>query len=137
MTARADDGSLSATPTRARRDTGQRADLAGRAAEERAADEYDRRGYCLTECRWRGTGGEIDLIFSKDDLLVFVEVKKARSIDAAISSLRPAQMRRIHAAASEYLSHAPNGQLSEVRFDLAAMDNTGHIRIIENAFGHF
>ncbi len=135
--AHSDEGSLNAASASSRQDAGQRADLSGRAAEVRVAAEYERRGFRLAECRWRGTGGEIDLIFSKDGLLIFVEVKKARSIDAAICSLRPAQMSRIHAAASEYLNHAPNGQLSDVRFDLAAMDSTGHIHIIENAFGHF
>lgn len=121
----------------ARRDAGKRADLSGRAAEGRVAAEYERLGYDRLETRWRGTGGEIDLIFGKGDLLVFTEVKKARSIEAAICSLRPAQMRRIHAAASEYLAHAPKGQLSDVRFDLAAMDGTGRLQIVENAFSHF
>ena len=116
---------------------GQRADLSGRAAEEQVARAYSGRGAELLETRWRGKGGEIDLIFGQGEVLVFTEVKKARSIDAAICSLRPAQMRRIHAAASEYLAHAPNGQLSDVRFDLAVMDAIGRVEIIENAFGHF
>ena len=126
-----------AKPAKARRHAGQRADLSGRAAEERVTSAYLDKGARLLETRWRGEGGEIDLIFGMGDLLIFVEVKKARSIDAAIRSLRPAQMRRIHAAASEYLAEAPNGQLSEVRFDLAVMDGAGRVEIIENAFGHF
>ena len=122
---------------RSRRDAGQRADLAGRSAEMRVAAEYETRGYVLLDTRWRGQGGEIDLIFGHDSTLVFTEVKKARSFDAAIASLRPAQMQRIQAAAAEYLARAPDGQLSDVRFDLAAMDGAGRVRIIENAFGHF
>lgn len=122
---------------RARRDAGRRADLSGRSAEAGVTAEYQRRGYEVADTRWRGKGGEIDLIFRRGDLLVFAEVKKARTIDAALHSLRPAQMRRIQTAASEYLAFAPNGQLSDTRFDLAVMDGTGHIEIIENAFGHF
>ncbi|MFD1160535.1 YraN family protein [Roseovarius aestuarii] len=136
MTGQTDINARSAA-ARARRDAGQRADLSGRSAEARVAAEYERMGYDLIETRWRGTGGEVDFIFAQGDLLVFTEVKKARSIDAAIRSLRTGQMQRIHRAASEYLAHAPNGQLSEVRFDLAAMDGSGHIQLIENAFGHF
>ena len=121
----------------ARRIAGKRADLSGRAAEERVVSEYQDRGYTLIATRWRGQGGEIDLIFSQDELVVFTEVKKARTIDAAIHSLRPAQMRRIHNAASEFLATMPRGQLTDVRFDLAAMDETGKIQLIVDAFSHF
>lgn len=137
MTANPPRNGRASAPVLARREAGQRADLAGRSAEDRVADTYRRAGYDLIETRWRGEGGEIDLIFGRENLLIFAEVKKARSIDAAICSLRPAQMQRIHAAASEYLGQTPNGQLSEVRFDIAAVDGHGQVHIIENAFGHF
>lgn len=137
MTVDADFREGQAQPVLARRLSGQLADLSGRVAEELVARTYLDNGAVLLETRWRGEGGEIDLIFGRGDLLIFAEVKKARSVDAAIRSLRPAQMRRIHAAAAEYLAQAPNGQLSDVRFDLAAMDGAGRVEIIENAFGHF
>ena len=124
-------------PVRDRRDAGRRADLSGRAAETGVADLYQRLGYDLLETRWRGQSGEIDLIFGQGDLLIFTEVKSAQRFDNAIASLRPAQIRRIHSAASEYLAHAPNGQLSDVRFDLAVVNGAGQIEIMENAFGHF
>lgn len=127
----------SSAPGKARRIAGKRADLSGRAAEERVVTEYQQRGYILIASRWRGQGGEIDLIFCKDERVIFAEVKKARTIDAAIHSLRPAQMRRIHDAASEFLDTMPKGQLTEVRFDLAAMDETGKIQLIVDAFSHF
>lgn len=124
-------------PMAARRDAGRRADQAGRSAEICVTREYAQQGYATRETRWRGQGGEIDLIFGRDGVVVFTEVKKARSFDAAIASLRPAQIRRIRDAAAEYLAQTPEGQLSEVRFDLAVMDAAGEVRIIENAFGHF
>ena len=43
-------------------------------------------------------------------------------------------MDRIIAAGSEFLAGEPKGQLTEVRFDLAVVDQTGRIEIIENAF---
>lgn len=120
-----------------RRERGRRACLSGAAAERLVARAYDRMGADLLETRWRGQGGEIDLIFQDGDVYVFCEVKAARSFDEATTRLRPAQMRRIHAAASEYLARTPSGQLSEVRFDLAVVDGSGSAEIIENAFGHF
>lgn len=120
-----------------RRARGQRAYLSGAAAEEIVARAYDRRGTDLLETRWRGRAGEIDMILQDGSEIVFCEVKKARCFDTAMARLRPAQMQRIHRAASEYLAHVPQGQLAEVRFDLAVVDETGRSEIMENAFGHF
>jgi putative endonuclease len=120
-----------------RRRRGRTAFLSGAVAEEAVARAYGRRGAELLETRWRGKGGEIDLLVKEAGVYVVCEVKKARRIDDALGRLRPAQMRRIQAAASEYLGKTPDGQLSEVRFDLAAVDGTGRVEIIENAFGHF
>lgn len=120
-----------------RRERGRRAYNTGLAAEERAAALYLAAGLRLLETRWRGQSGEIDLILADGDQIVFAEVKQARTHDAAIASLRPAQMRRIHSAGSEYLAHCPKGQLSDVRFDLAVVDATGHCDILEGAFSHF
>lgn len=125
------------TPVQARSERGQRAYLSGKAAEDAIERAYLAKGAVLAARRWRGRGGEIDLIFLDGDVIVFVEVKKARSFEAALHALTEAQMYRIHAAASEYLGQTPNGQLSEVRFDLALVRESGETRITENAFGHF
>lgn len=122
-------------PSRRRR--GQRAYCAGRAAEDRAVDDYARRGQVCLERRWRGAGGEIDLVLRDGETLVFAEVKQAATHEAAMARLRPSQMQRIHCAASEYLSRAPRGQLSDVRFDLVVVDGTGQAEILEGAFSHF
>lgn len=121
----------------ARRDAGKRAWLAGMAAEDRAKDAYARAGRPCLDQRWRGRSGEIDLVLRDGGTYVFAEVKQARTMEEAIARLRPAQMRRIHAAASEYLARTPDGQLSDVRFDLVAVDGTGRAEILEGAFSHF
>ncbi len=132
------EGPLSADgAARAKRRRGRRAYLSGLSAERAVAQAYDRRGADLLDTRWRGQGGEIDLIFLEDGVYVFCEVKQARSFGAAAERLRPDQMRRIHAAASEYLAHTPMGQLSDVRFDLAAVDGQGRVELREAAFSHF
>lgn len=120
-----------------RRETGRRAYFSGLSAEAAVARLMAQRGLVLVAERWRGRGGEIDQIYRDGSVHVFVEVKKARCFDKALRSLSEAQMLRIHAAASEYLESAPDGQLSEVRFDLAVVDQVGQIKILENAFGHF
>jgi putative endonuclease len=123
--------------TAPRRDKGRRAWLSGVHAEMAAADAYARGRAQVLEARWRGQGGEIDLILRAGATYVFCEVKKAPDPDTACARLRPAQVRRLHAAAAEYLGGRPEGQLADCRFDLAAVDAAGRVEIRENAFGHF
>ncbi|WP_317056757.1 YraN family protein [Roseovarius rhodophyticola] len=116
---------------------GQLAYLKGDAAEASVAAAYKALGATILETRWRGKGGEIDLIFLHQGVYVFCEVKASVTHEAARHRLLEAQMRRIHLAASEYLAHTPNGQLSDVRFDLALVNARGEVEILQNAFGHF
>ena len=106
---------------------------AGRAAEDIVASQYLRRGSSLAAQRFRGESGEIDLIFSEGETLVFVEVKHSRSFATAARRLSPRQAERITLTASEYLGTQPRGQLTDVRFDLALVDGQGAVRIVENA----
>ena len=83
--------------------------------------------------RWRGAGGEIDLIAEDGEGLIFIEVKKARSHAQAAERLSRRQIDRIHASAAEYLGRMPLGQLTDCRFDVALVDEGGRVEIIENA----
>ncbi|MBM1634225.1 YraN family protein [Sulfitobacter mediterraneus] len=109
---------------------------AGLAAENRIAQDYERRGFTVARRRWRGKGGEIDLIVRDGNALIFVEVKQSRDFNRAAESLSIRQKRRIYASAEEYLASEPAGSLTDVRFDVALVDGRGDTRIIENAFGH-
>jgi putative endonuclease len=109
---------------------------AGVAAELRIAQDYERRGFAIARRRWRGAGGEIDLIVRDGNGLIFVEVKKSRSLARAAESLSLRQMQRIYASAEEFLGTEPRGSLTDVRFDVALVDGSGDLQIIENAFGH-
>jgi putative endonuclease len=51
--------------------------------------------------------------------------------------LEPRQMKRIYCAASEFLGTLPIGQDTDCRFDVALVDGSGDVRILENAFGQF
>ena len=116
--------------------TGSVSYYAGLSAENQVAADYTRRGHGTRCHRWRGKSGEIDLIAEDGDGLIFVEVKASRDFARAAESLSRRQMQRIYSSASEYLSQMPKGQMTPVRFDVALVDGSGAIRIIENAFGH-
>jgi len=109
----------------------------GISAEQRIAQDYERRGFTVARRRWRGAGGEIDLITRDADGLVFVEVKQSRSFARAAERLSGRQMARIYASAEQYLAGEPDGQLTNVRFDVALVNDVGAFEIIENAFGQF
>lgn len=107
----------------------------GEAAERHIAQDYARRGFAITHRRWRGAGGEIDLIARNGAEVIFVEVKQSRSFAAAAERLSARQMRRIGASAAQFLAGEPAGQLTHARFDVALVDGAGRHEIIENAFG--
>jgi len=108
---------------------------AGLAAEDLIARNYRRRGHQIVAQRWRGKRGEIDLIVRDDNSIVFVEVKQSRDFDAALSHVRPAQVRRLYATGEEFLATQPDGSLTDVRFDVALVNGSGAVQILENAFG--
>lgn len=113
--------------------SGARSYHAGRIAEERVADHYQRAGHQIVQRRWRGLGGEIDLIARDATGLVFIEVKASRSHARAAERITARQIARIHDAAAEYVAREPDGLDSEMRFDVALMDAGGAIEICENA----
>ena len=107
---------------------------AGIAAEDIVANDYARRRYYVAARRWRGKSCEIDLIARDGATVVFIEVKKSRSFARAADRLGRRQMDRICASATEFLANEPNGQLTDVRFDLAIVNDIGDMKVIENAF---
>lgn len=118
-----------------RKRKGQLGYLAGAAAEDIVARAYDDRGCTTAARRWRGQGGEIDLIVRDGAQVIFVEVKKSASFAQAATRLTRRQMDRICMAACEFVGNEPRGMLTEMRFDLAMVDGRGDVQIIPNAFG--
>lgn len=106
---------------------------AGVAAEECVARHYAGLGRLVLERRWRGKGGEIDLIARDGADTVFVEVKRSDTHAAAALRVRDRQVRRLFDCAGEYMGTLPGGMLSPVRFDVALVDATGRVKVIENA----
>ena len=108
--------------------------LAGVSAEEAVSRHYGRLGRTIAATRWRGEGGEIDVIARDGTEVIFIEVKKAATHAQAALRLSERQMARIASAASEFLGGEPLGQDTPARFDVALVDDRGMIDIIENAF---
>lgn len=106
---------------------------AGIAAEDQVSQLYHRSGRPVIARRWRGSIGEIDLIVREGETVVFIEVKKSCSHALAAEHLTYGQMQRIMATASEFVGGEPNGQNTDMRFDVALVDGMGRIEIIENA----
>ncbi|WP_299828977.1 YraN family protein [uncultured Roseobacter sp.] len=122
------------SPTQ-RASRGEMAHHAGAAAESAVARHYEALGFRVAEKRWRGAGGEIDLIVQDPDQVIFVEVKQSRSFEAAALRITQRQRARIFASAAEYLGTLPMGSLTEARFDAALVNGMGEVQILENAFG--
>jgi putative endonuclease len=114
--------------------SGARSYHAGLAAEDQVAQLYNRSGRAVCARRWRGSGGEIDLIARDGAKVIFIEVKQSRTHAQAAAHLSQHQMARIYAAASEYLAGEPYGQLTDVQIDFALVDGAGRIEVLENAY---
>lgn len=106
---------------------------AGLAAEDLVARRYAGLGLPIVARRWRCGSGEIDLILRDGEGLVFVEVKCSRTHALAAEHLTPRQISRILAAATEFVANEPLGLMTEMRFDVALVDGTGRIEVLENA----
>lgn len=112
---------------------GARNHQAGLAGEDSVLRHYLRLGYLVLARRWRGLGGELDLVLGRNDGIVFVEVKKSRCFDRALGALGMAQLHRIFQTAEQYLGTCPAGLNTPARLDVALVNASGEVRIIENA----
>lgn len=105
----------------------------GLAAEEAAERWYLERGATPVAKRWRGPGGEIDLIVRMGETLIFVEVKLRRSLADAAAAITPRQWARIMATVEAYLAAEGLPLDTDLRVDAALLDRNGGIEVIENA----
>lgn len=119
---------------RRRAERGARAHCSGLAAEAAVEAHYSRNGGTIAARRWRSRVGEIDLVAREGERVVFVEVKRARTFDAAVARVTGRQLSRIAAAALDFLAGHPRGQDAEMRFDVALVNGRGEISVIENVW---
>ena len=110
---------------------------AGQAAEFQVARYYERDGWHVLQHRFKSAAGEIDLVLCRDDTVLFVEVKRARTHDIAASRISLQQIARINQSVEIFVSEHLSGQNFEMRMDAALVDQKGEIQIIPNALAGF
>lgn len=99
-------------------------------AEFCVRQEYEARGFACIGERQRIGRTDIDLIFKKGTLTLFVEVKAAATHDAALARINAAQTKRLFEAAALF----NEGEQGDIRIDVAAVNATGQVFCLENAF---
>jgi putative endonuclease len=104
--------------------------------EQVAAAYLTRRGYRLLGRKWRGAGGEIDLVMQDGTTLVFIEVRTRRGapFGAAIESVGAAKQARLAALGHAYAAWAAVPEDQPWRIDVVAiqLDPTGRVVQVEH-----
>lgn len=90
----------------------------GSAGEDRAAAFLKRRGYKIIERNYHSRYGEIDIIASNGEYIVFAEVKQRKNADfgEAREFVTPSKQRKVRVTAEIWLSD--NETELQPRFDI-------------------
>ena len=110
----------------------------GKAGEDATLAHYLDAGYQLVARNWRCRAGELDLILSRNDMLVFCEVKTRRGVAhgggfAAVGAQKQAKLQTL---AELFMMHT-NRWNAAARFDVASVllsDSGATVDIFEDAF---
>ncbi|MCL2439325.1 MAG: YraN family protein [Alphaproteobacteria bacterium] len=110
----------------------------GLIAESKTIALLTEKGFEIIEQRYsstRGTdAGEIDLIAAKQNLIIFIEVKKRATIAAAAESITEIQKQRVRKNAEAFLARHPKYAAFDCRLDAALFNDDFAYEYIENAF---
>lgn len=113
----------------------------GNDGENRAADFLSENSYTIIGRNWRTRCGEIDIIASKDDVLVFVEVKTlpSGSLETLSHELDLRKQRKIIETANFFLLKHRQYNNRKIRFDVIVVDmpNLPSVYHIQDAFSEF
>ena len=117
--------------------TGKVSYHSGQAAELQVARHWARDGWCVLKHRFKSAAGEIDLAFHRNDTVLFVELKRARTHDIAAYRISLQQIARINQSAEIFVDEHLSGQNFEMRLDASLVDLKGEIQIIPDALADF
>ena len=113
-------------------------DFSGKTAEFIALQYLRLKGYHLVAHNYvtgKGTGaGEVDIIVRDQNSLIFVEVKKRKTVEKAAYAIKPSQIQRIRRGAEAFLAKHSEFAGFDVRFDAILVESLLKIKHIENAF---
>lgn len=110
----------------------------GYIGEEAVGKYMTEQGYKILAKNYTIRGGELDIIATKGDYIVFVEVKTRQvgSIVSGLEAISKSKQKLVVRSASTYLAKHPSDL--QPRFDVADVeqynDNITAINYIENAF---
>ena len=111
---------------------------AGKLAEFLSCGLLKTKGYQIVARNYKtGKGthaGEIDIIAKKDNLLVFVEVKKRKTLENAAYAISETQKSRIKKGAEAFLALNPKFENYDMRFDAILIAFPLDFQHIENAW---
>jgi len=113
---------------------GGRAREAGRSAEVAAALWLMAKGWRILGFRLKTPHGEIDLLATRGRVLAVIEVKTRSSVEAALASVRPQQLQRLHRAGEALAAARPSLAGYSVRLDMVALAPGRWPRHIPNAW---
>lgn len=99
-------------------------------AELRAVGYLRRHGYRVRHLRWRGGGGEIDLVAEEHGQTVFVEVKSSPRLGDGAKRVDVKKICHLRDAARAYIKQYG---AEDCRFDILEESDAG-FRLIKNAF---
>jgi putative endonuclease len=116
-----------------------RARSLGNFGERVAASHLEAKGYEILERNWSVREGEIDIIASKPDEIVFVEVRARRggSFGSPEESITGRKAQHVRAAAAAYLQEHPESpetqRIDVIALELDAKGRVLRVEQIENA----
>jgi putative endonuclease len=116
--------------------------LLGRSGENIAKNYYLNNGYNLIRTNYnvyskysRGRQGEIDLIFTKKNLLVIVEVKSrdSQKFGNPLLQITSKKLNLMQKSYQVFIQKNQNFKTFKARFDLCTIEN-GNLSVLKNAF---
>lgn len=110
--------------------------LIGQAAEKQAQSYLEHQGLIWVCSNYRCPAGEVDLIMTEGDNLIFVEVRYRSLVEYGESAetVGPRKQSRIIKAAWHYLLKIHKMDKLNCRFDVVGLNAQNEINWIQNAF---
>jgi len=99
----------------------------GQSGENSATDFLLSNGYKIITRNYHSAYGELDIIASKDDTIVFIEVKtRSSNTEAALNSVSVSKQTKLKKTASIFLSQHTSFELLATRFDVISIIHKNH-----------
>ncbi|MDQ7001649.1 MAG: YraN family protein [Ghiorsea sp.] len=90
----------------------------GRVAEDAAAKFLQKQGYTILDRNRRLGRGELDIVATLDDILIFVEVKGHQHRTSSLEAMHQSKQQRLISAAQTWLGLHAEYMHHQCRFDL-------------------